>query len=305
MTARYLTGLLGYPVEHSFSPRLHAAALRACGLEGEYRLFEVFPGVHSEETIRHLLAMVREGEIHGLNVTIPYKQTVLAMLDELTDSAVGIGAVNTIYMAGGKLVGENTDAGGFLSDLKHQMAAARRDISQPYPPNSVALVLGAGGSARAVVYALFQAGWHVRVAARRVGQAEELALSLGASTGNAQRLSFMELSPAVLTEWLTHSSVRLIVNTTPLGMVPNQDSSPWPEGVPFPQSAFLYDLVYNPAETRLMRAAREAGLPVAGGLGMLIEQAVRAFVIWTSCTPSPQAMQQAIDFIYQERIGNS
>src|SRR3990172_10353055 len=95
MTARYLTGLLGYPLEHSFSPRLHAAALHACGLDGEYRLFEVFPGVHSEETIQHLLAKVRAGEIHGLNVTIPYKQTVLAMLDELTDSAAGIGAVNT------------------------------------------------------------------------------------------------------------------------------------------------------------------------------------------------------------------
>ena len=300
MTARYLTGLLGYPLEHSFSPRLHAAALHACGLDGEYRLFEVFPGVHSEETIQHLLAKVRAGEIHGLNVTIPYKQTVLAMLDELTDSAAGIGAVNTI-----KLVGENTDAGGFLSDLNHQMTAATRAISQPFSQTSVALVMGAGGSARAVVYALLQAGWHVWVAARRPGQAEELALSLGASTGNALRLSAMELSPAVLTEWLTYSSVRLIVNTTPLGMVPNQDTSAWPENVPFPRSAFLYDLVYNPAETALMRAAMEAGLPVAGGLGMLLEQAMRAFVIWTSCTPSPQAMQQAIESLYQERIRNS
>ena len=298
MTANYQLGLLGYPVGHSLSPCLHQAALQACRLEGEYRLFEIMPGAQSEAAIRHLLEQVRLGEIQGLNVTIPYKQTVLPMLDELGDSARGIVAVNTIYLTRGALVGENTDAAGFLTDLRQQMASAGWQAAE----DSQALVLGAGGSARAVVYELLQAGWRVRVAGRRIEQAVELVRSLRASTGSLARLSGLELTPGSLAGFLAKSRVELIVNTTPLGMASDRQSSPWPEGISFPGEAFLYDLVYNPAQTVLMRAARQAGLSVAGGIGMLIEQAALAFTIWTGCSPPRQAMQQAAETYFRERI---
>jgi len=298
MTVNYQLGLLGYPVGHSLSPCLHQAALHACRLEGDYRLFEISPGAQSETAIRQLLDRVRLGEIQGLNVTIPYKQAVLPILDELGDSARGIAAVNTIYLSQGALVGENTDAAGFLIDLRQQMASVGWQAAE----DSQALVLGAGGSARAVVYALLQSGWRVRVAGRRIDQAEELVSSLGASTGSLARLSVLELAPGSLAELLADSRVGLIVNTTPLGMASNRHSSPWLEGISFPGEAFLYDLVYNPAETVLMRAARQAGLAIAGGIGMLIEQAALAFTIWTGCTPPRQAMQQAAETYFRERI---
>ena len=294
---KYQLGLLGYPVEHSLSPCLHQAALRACGLEGDYRLFEVVPGVQSGAAIQHLLARVRTAEIHGLNVTIPYKQIVLPMLDEPADSARGIGAVNTIYLAQGRLVGENTDAAGFLADLKQQITTADLHAVE----NCEALVMGAGGSARAVVYALLQSSWRIHVADRKVGQAEELVRSLRVSASDVPRLSALELSSAGLADLLANTYIGLIVNTTPLGMASNRDSSPWPGELSFPGEAFLYDLVYNPAETALMRAARDAGLAAAGGIGMLIEQAVRSFLIWTGCTPPRQSMQQAVESYYRER----
>jgi shikimate dehydrogenase len=155
-----------------------------------------------------------------------------------------------------------------------------------------------------VVYALLQEGWRIHVAARRVGQAEELARPLQAPAGDGAWITPVELSTAGLESLMRDTGAGLIVNTTPLGTATERDTSPWPEGIPFPAKAFLYDLVYNPAETALMRAAREAGLAAAGGIGMLIEQALRAFTIWTGCTPPRQAMQQAVHAYFRERTGD-
>src|SRR6266508_433141 len=145
-------GLIGYPLGHSLSPKLHTAALRSCDLEGDYSLFPIPPA--DKQVLKDLLNRVRSDEIHGLNVTIPHKQSVIAYLDELTSTAKSIGAVNTIYLRQNKLIGDNTDASGFLSDLKRFLTA------ETLPPSGMirhgdmnALVLGAGGSARAVVYA--------------------------------------------------------------------------------------------------------------------------------------------------------
>src|SRR5512134_3742406 len=138
-------GLTGYPLGHSLSPRIHEAALSSCGLDGNYSLFPISPD--DKQGLEDLLARVRSGEITGLNVTIPHKQNVIPFLDELTPTAKAIGAVNTIYMRENRLIGDNTDAPGFLSDLKKLVATEtrrHRDLN--------VLVLGAGGSARAVVY---------------------------------------------------------------------------------------------------------------------------------------------------------
>ena len=269
-------GLIGYPLGHSLSPRIHSAALQSCGLDGNYALFPVHPD--NKQELGDLLACVRNGEITGLNVTIPHKQNVIELLDELTPTAQAIGAVNTIYMRDGKLIGDNTDAPGFLTDLKKTLNVSS---SRSHPS---ALILGAGGSARAVVYALLNDGWEVTIAARRIEQAERLVVSF---MKHKLRITNYELSKIDL------SNITLLVNTTPVGMTPNTDQSPWPENLPFPPHAAIYDLVYNPRETKLVRDACAQVRPAATGLGMLIEQAALAFEIWTGHHPSRQAMIDA------------
>ena len=140
-------GLTGYPLSHSLSPVIHTAALQSCELHGSYSLFPVQP--EDKPGLKKLLDRVRNGEIIGLNVTIPHKQNVIEFLDELTPTAEVIGAVNTIYTKDDKLIGDNTDAPGFLADLKKFLTT---DVHRDGTLN--ALILGAGGSARAVAYAL-------------------------------------------------------------------------------------------------------------------------------------------------------
>jgi len=269
-------GLIGYPLEHSLSPRIHNAALKLCSLEGNYSLFPIHPD--DKRGLEDLINRVRSGEIHGLNVTIPHKQNVISFLDELTPTARAIGAVNTIYLHNNKLIGDNTDAQGFLADLKKFLTTQTQrngDLS--------ALVLGAGGSARAVVYALVNDGWGVASAARRIEQSQELALQLG----NVKAIEFNLQTFQCL-------NLQLIVNTTPVGMAPDIDQSPWPEKLAFPASAAIYDLVYNPSETKLVREARYQGLKATTGLGMLIEQAALAFEIWMGCRLSREVMSEAV-----------
>ncbi len=228
--------------------------------------------------IQDLLARIRHGELTGLNVTIPHKQTVVPLLDELTATAAAIGAVNTIYMQDERLVGHNTDAGGFLADLKHTALVPAVGL-----PRS-ALVLGAGGAARAVVYALLSDGWQVTVAARRFAQASELASHF---TG----LMPMELGAEVA----QLSNLQLIVNASSAGMIPNADQSPWPADVPFPRGAAIYDLVYKPRETKLVRDARAQGLHATTGLGMLAEQAALSFESWTGRRVGRETLLSALE----------
>ena len=278
-------GLIGFPLDHSLSPRLHAAALKALDLPGEYRLFPALPAPHGDGAIRDLLEKMRRGEMHGLNVTIPHKQTVIPFLDELTPTALAVGAVNTIVYKAGKLVGENTDCPGFLADLAAQLESAGLRELRDRTGNS-ALVLGAGGSARAVVFGLLQNGWQVSIAARRPEQAQELMRSVSSRPMLVGEMNMLRSEAA--------QNIQLIVNTTPLGMHPNVDDSPWPANLPFPKKVFIYDLVYNPPETALLRSARNSGLPAANGIGMLVRQAVLAFRAWTGLEPPWEVMYQAV-----------
>jgi shikimate dehydrogenase len=268
-------GLIGYPIDHSLSPKIHKAALDSCGLEGDYSLFSILP--NDQKGLENLLARVRSGEVHGLNVTIPHKQNLIPLLDDLTPTAKVIGAVNTIILKGGKLTGDNTDASGFMTDLKKFLATE----PQSHRATKSVLVFGAGGSARAVVYALVNDGWEVTVTARRIDQARELAAYYAIRTtqyDNLQPLNF-----------------NLLVNTTPVGMLPDVDASPWPANLPFPQNAAVYDLVYNPRETKLVREACAAGLSATTSLGMLIEQAALSFKIWTGHNPPRGVLLNAIE----------
>lgn len=283
----YSLGLIGYPLEHSLSPQIHKAALKALGLEGEYVLYDISPlpggegpGVRADAergvTLRGLFSQMRAGAIHGLNVTIPHKQTVIPLLDTLTPSAKAIGAVNTIFLLDGQLVGDNTDAPGFWRDV-----AGLLGEGQPAPS---ALILGAGGAARAVAYSLLSHGYTVTVAARRVEQAQALCDQLSVVS---DQLSVISYQFSVVSEQCS-----LVVNATPLGMHPHVEASPWPGGVPLPRNAAVYDLVYNPPETLLVRRAKSAGLVSTTGLGMLVEQAALAFERWTGLN-APRAEMTA------------
>ncbi len=283
-TFDFRLGLIGYPLGHSLSPKIHAAALKACGLQGDYSLFPIHP--EDKPALQTLLARVRSGEITGLNVTIPHKQNVIALMDELTPTAKAIGAVNTIYLREGKLVGDNTDAPGFLADMKkvNKETSTQGDRS--------VLVLGAGGSARAVVYALLNDGWNVTLAARRIEQAQQLANEFTSYKLQVTNLSdfrpFDKLSE-------TPSTFDLLVNSTPVGMFPNIDASPLSDDILLPPNIFIYDLVYNPRETKLIRDARAQGLNAVTGLGMLIEQAALAFETWTGHNPPREVLHAALE----------
>ncbi|NMB91116.1 MAG: shikimate dehydrogenase [Chloroflexi bacterium] len=279
----YRFGLTGFPLGHSRSPHIHAAALHAAGLAGSYDLYPVEPGDPGQAGLRRLVAALRRGELHGLNVTIPHKQAIFALVDRLTPAAQAIGAANLLYVQAGQVVGDNSDAPGFLADLKGLWRGW--DAGKPRQ----ALVLGAGGAARAVVYALLTDGWGVQVAARRTAQAQELCAHLGKAGAGAQALSLEHL-PA-----LDGRDLDMLVNTTPLGMAPGVDACPWPENLDLPPRAAVYDLVYNPFKTRLVQRALNAGLAATGGLGMLVEQAALSFERWTALPAPRPAMWAAAE----------
>jgi len=269
-------GLTGYPLGHSLSPRLPTAALAAARLPGEYQLYPADPA--EPRRLAELAACLRAGELNGLNVTIPHKQAILAHLDGLTPLAQRLGAVNTLYMEGGRLLGDNTDAPGFWADFSRLPGAQTPGL---------ALVLGAGGSARAVTAALLAHGWQVGLAARRRTQAEQLLAELHAGA-QAQAI---DLTADALRPYTTPA--RALINTTPAGMHPHTQDCAWPDELPLPGGAIVYDLIYNPACTRLITRANAQGLAARSGLGMLIEQAALAFARWTGIQPPRAALWQA------------
>lgn len=274
-----LIGLIGQPLAHSLSPAMHNAAARALGLNWAYVPLPVQPD-RLGEALYGLPAL----GFRGVNVTVPYKEAVTPFLNTTYPVAQQIGAINTIVVGDGMLTGFNTDWSGFLADLEtFNLVLDGRDC----------LVLGAGGSARAIVYALLNAGGLVRIFSRRVAQAEALA----AHFHEVFPAGRIRTAPLEQVAALSAECYRpLIVNTTPLGMAGEYvAASPWPEDAPFPEKAFVYDLVYNPAETKLWQQAANAGCRVANGLGMLVQQAAEAFEIWTGRRPDTAVMREAID----------
>jgi shikimate dehydrogenase len=276
---KHILGLVGYPLSHSKSSIIHQAALDAFGLAGAFHLYPINPDTEGESGVSQLLERVRCREIQGLNITIPYKQVVMAHVDDLTPTARAIGAVNTIYLERGRLVGDNTDGLGFWIDLN-------RALGLVVCTETCSLILGAGGSARAVAYMLLEAGSRILVAARREQQSRQLASQFPEYSDQISIQDFRSLGRLI-------SSPDLVVNTTPVGMYPNVQASPWPDDVPLPIEARVYDLVYNPLESKLVKEARERGHQAVTGLGMLVEQAAQSFERWTGLTVPRKVMMDA------------
>jgi len=258
-----LAGVVGWPVAHSRSPRLHGYWLERYGIDGAYLPLAVKPEALAE-ALRGLMA----ASFRGVNLTIPHKEAAVALCDELDTAARRIGAVNTLSFAAGRVIGSNSDAFGFTENLR-QGAAAWQAAAGP------ALVLGAGGAARAAVCALIDAGApEVRVCNRTDARAERLAADFGV--------------PAVAQPWSSRAAalrdVALLVNTTSLGM----------QGQPeldldlraLPQDALVSDIVYTPLETGLLGRARARGNTTVDGLGMLLHQARPGFEAWYGVAPA-------------------
>ncbi len=272
-----MIGLIGYPVEHSLSPAMHNAAFAALGLNYRYLPLPV-----RAEYLEEAMAGLRALGFVGANVTVPHKEAVMGYLDEVSPEARAIGAVNTIVLKEERLVGHNTDGLGFIAALREGGFRIR---------GRRAIVLGAGGAARAVVYALVTAGAEVVVFNRTLSRAKALAHSLSPHLPPTHAIIVLPLIKEALAQHA--SSAHLLVNATPLGMWPEVETSPWPERLPFPPHLTVFDLVYNPRKTALLRVAQAAGAKAISGLGMLVHQGAEAFCLWTGEDPPIEVMYQA------------
>lgn len=268
-----VVGLIGFPLGHSISPLFQQAAFDYYRLPVRYESWETPP-----EQIPAMIQRLRQTDCLGCNVTIPHKQVVMPLLDNVDRLATRIGAVNTIVRSDGRLLGYNTDAAGFSEAL-------RRD-GEVDPAGQRVLVLGAGGAARAVLVALLDAQCAKIVVVNRDGAR---AASLVADLADP-RLSIGSLDPNNAT--LAPKDVELIINTTSVGMRhwSTEGRSPLP-GHWVQKDHFVYDLVYNPSETPLLAEARTVGARAIGGLMMLIYQGAAAFERWTS-QPAPVALMR-------------
>ena len=263
-------GIIGHPISHSISPLFQQAALDFCGVDAEYRAYPVAP-----EEVGAFVAGLRQPGVLGINVTVPHKEAVIPFLDEIDDWATEAGAVNTIVNREGRLTGHNTDGYGFLRAL--------REGAGFEPKGQTTLILGAGGAARGVVLALARAEvGNLTIANRTPERAENLAqLARGRGiTSHAIPLAGADLAEVA-------ASAELIVNCTTIGMThgPGDEDTPLPRQA-IPATALVYDLVYNPLETRLLREAAEAGASTLGGIQMLVYQGAASFEMWLE-QPAP------------------
>ncbi len=278
-----LVTLLGYPLGHSLSPEIHNTAFQLQQINMAYLCMEVHP-----DRLKQALDGFRAARFVGSNVTIPHKQAVYNLVDTLSDQARAVGAVNTVvsqFDANGEIAclhGDNTDVRGFLQPL------------EPYAgqiQGGEMVVFGAGGAARAVAYGMLQAyqPGRLTIVARNTAKADQLAQDLSAydSQQALQVASFSDAATAV-------RNGRLLVNATPVGMHHDANQTPWPEAKDFSSSQVVYDLIYNPEKTRLLKDAAQRGAQTLGGLEMLIQQAAASYQQWTNQLMPLDAVRKAV-----------
>ena len=275
--------LIGYPIGHSVSPQMHNTAFQALNLNLIYLAFQV-KGESLEAAVKGLKSL----GVKGFNVTVPHKVSIINYLDELDDSALNVGAVNTVLNRDGELVGYNTDGRGFIKSVGIE------NLKDKY-----VTVLGAGGAARAIVYESAKYASGIFILNRTLGKAESLAREV-VSRHPKIEIKAMPLTLKGVKEALEQSS--LLANATIIGMHPHEDEIPIPPDL-LRRDLTVFDAVYNPLKTQLLREAERLGAKTISGLDMLVHQGGEAFKIWTGMNPPIQAMKDAALKALHDRRG--
>ena len=274
--------VIGSPIEHSLSPAMQNAAIRAAGLDYAYVALPVLPE-RLEDGVRGLRAL----GFRGFNVTIPHKSAILPLLDEVDEAARVVGAVNTVVQEAGKLKGFNTDVDGFCGALiAHGCSLRGKHV----------VLFGAGGAARAALYGLFRAGAaKVTLGVRDAEKARPLAQAFG----RYGEVCVFGWHDGAFAEAVADAAI--IVNTTPLGMAPRMDEMPPVPWDAVRAGAFFYDIIYTPRQTKFLQQAAAHGCPTLNGEAMLVGQGAAAFALWTGRQADVSVMTRALREALEEQ----
>ena len=270
-----LLGIIGHPISHSMSPIMHNTALQDLNLNYIYLAFDIKP-----ENLKEAVNSIRALNIKGVNITIPHKEKIIQYLDELDSLSKKIEAVNSIKNENGKLLGKNTDAQGARTALIESGFKLK---------NKKVIIIGAGGAAKAVSYSLGEELEQLLIFNRTKSRAIQLAKDLAEKANvNASGKEFKE---GILKKEI--QSTDLLINTTPIGMYPNINASPVPLELLHDQ-LFVFDIIYNPLETKMIKYAKEVGCKFLGGLEMLVNQGALTFEWWTKKVPNKDLMKNIV-----------
>ena len=277
-----LIGLIGHPIKQSYSPFIHNIAAQFKNVDYIYLPFDVVAD-NLENALKGVVAL----GISGLNVTIPHKEKIIKYLDDLSEEAAMIGAVNTIVNVHGKLKGYNTDINGILESLMEF-----KDLIT----GSKVSVIGAGGGARAVIYTLIRhfKPEQITIINRTIQRADTLH-NYFSEKMRFDNLKTADLFPPELVE--TFHSSKLIVNSTSVGMFPDVDDCPTNLKESFHKDQLVFDMIYNPTETKLLRLAKQQGAVTLGGLKMLVHQAAKSFELWTGEEPPVEKLSRSLELM--------
>jgi len=269
-------GIFGYPISHTLSPAMHNAVIKALGLDMVYLPFEVKPS-----NLKEAINGIKSLGIIGVNITIPHKESVIRFLDDISEEARLVGAVNTIVNKDRKLVGYNTDGSGYMASLKEELGFN--------PKSKRIIIIGAGGAARGILAALAtQKPKSITVANRTLSRAVSLIKAFKGKFRDT-RFEAINLDDNMLK--MSFNSVDLLINTTSVGMKQGKTLKIPLETLP--KIAIVSDIIYNPLETLLLKKAKKFGLTTHGGLGMLVHQGARSFKLWTGMDAPMNVMRKA------------
>lgn len=268
-----LLGLMGHPVEHSFSPTMHNAAIKELGINYVYLAFDI-----PEENLKNVVDSAKILGISGFNVTIPHKVEIMKYLDEIDCDAKNIGAVNTVKIENGKAIGYNTDGIGAKKSLEEKVG--------PVIDKNI-LIIGSGGASRAVSFELAKNN-NLTIVNRNIEKAEPLSKDISKNVyGNKKEVKFGGFDIEI-------NGFDIIIHTTPVGMYPNTEVEPIISLKDAKKDAVIMDLIYNPLEPAFLKEAKKYDLETLNGLGMLVYQGAVSFEIWTGIKPDTEVMKKSI-----------
>ncbi len=282
MKKNFHFGILGHPLGHTLSPVLHQFFLKSLHLEGTYEKLDVSP-----ENLVPWLQNLQNSVLKGFNVTIPYKVLIMPYLQGISQESTIIGAVNTVSIQQDGLYGENTDISGFINSLSPKV--------QQTLEGSHVLILGAGGASRAIAYGLLKMHvGQISFWSRNPDRAQPTLKAIQhASQSLLDQTIPIHYHPQLTPELIAR--LKAIINTPPVGMSPESDNSPLPLSYldHLPQNTLVYDLIYNPIETKLLQSARQKGLQTQDGITMLVHQGAKSFEIWTGQSIRAETIEAA------------